>query len=464
MSLTQPTAQKTRWGACLALLSRQIVCASFLLSLHSHLSPVAAAEARDVALAATETTPATGTVGAGSLRAHLFHENEVDGQKFIRYTGTSGWPGGIVHWRYNDAGRPAGIVASSAAAIAAIQAAQAKWSAVCNIQFIYDGTTTSSTSLANTPQTFDGLNVIGWQAQTAPQTGLTGIGWSFPEPGPTVEGDIALNNTYNPSLDITLVHEVGHWIGLNHSDVSNVVMSGPPLTAYVAQPTLQADDIAGCVAIYGPASSPPTISGSITNGGGVAGVTFCARPSAGVTCTTSNVSGAYSCTIPSGWTGTLYSPIVSGNRIPAQVFATGVTSAVSRNVAAKTDASFACNLDVDNNGLFEPAIDGVAILRRMNGFGQSTMAGLSGTCAQNTTTSALFSAANPANFNVTGGASVLPATDGMVLLRAMQGITGNPLTQGLGLLSESGATRTSWGTGSDGQIRAWLNSTCGTDF
>jgi len=219
------------------------------------------------------------------------------------------------------------------------------------------------------------------------------------------------------------------------------------------------------VTVIDPAVAVPvTISGTISNGGGVSGVTFCARPSAGVTCTTSNGAGAYSCTVPSGWTGTLYSPVVGGNRIPAQVFATGVASAVSRNVTAKTSASFACNLDVDNNGLFEPAIDGVAILRRMNGFAEITMAGLSGTCAQNTSTSALFSAANPANFNVTGGASVLPATDGIVLLRAMQGFTGSPVTQGIGLSSESGATRTIWGTGSDGQIRAWLNSTCGTDF
>ncbi len=219
------------------------------------------------------------------------------------------------------------------------------------------------------------------------------------------------------------------------------------------------------VTVIDPSINPnATITGLITNGAGVSGVQFCANPSAGVSCNTSDGSGAYSCTVPSGWTGTLHSPIVSGNRIPAQVFSTAVTGPTTRNVTAKTSASLPCNLDIDNNGLLEPAIDGVAMLRRMYGFGQNMMTGLSGTCAQNTSASALFSAANPANFNVTGGASVLPATDGLTLLRVMQGSAGASVTNGIGLSSESGATRTLWGTGSDGQIRAWLNSTCGTDL
>lgn len=389
-----------------------------------------------------------------------------EASKYITY-GFLGWSGGIVHWRYDDTNRPSAIIASSAQAVTRIQASMNKWSAVCNVQFIYDGTSSAGPSRAPPTNSSDGLNVVGWRAQgTGGQTGVAGVAASGPGGGPftIVEGDIALNYEFNPDVDTTILHEVGHMLGINHSDVSGVVMSGPPLTAYSGQTVLQADDIAGCVALYGPPVAAPVITGTITNGGGVAGVTFCARPSAGVTCTASNGSGAYSCTVPSGWTGTLHSPIVSGNRIPAQVFSTAVTGPTTRNVTAKTSTNFPCNLDIDNNGLLEPAIDGVAMLRRMYGFGQNMMTGLSGTCAQNTSASALFSAANPANFNVTGGASVLPATDGLVLLRVMQGSAGASVTNGIGLSSESGATRTLWGTGSDGQIRAWLNSTCGTDL
>lgn len=224
------------------------------------------------------------------------------------------------------------------------------------------------------------------------------------------------------------------------------------------------------VTVIDPAIALPiTISGSITLGSGagappLANVTFCARPATGVTCSASGAGGAYSCTVPSGWTGTLHSPSVGNARIPAQVFSTPVTSAVTRNVAAKDGAAFACNLDIDNNGLLEPETDGALILRRMQGVGAASMAGLSGTCALNTTNSALFNASNPANLNVTGGGSVLALTDGLILLRAIRGFSGTQVTAGLGLSSESGATRTTWGTGSDGQIRAWLNTTCGTDF
>lgn len=404
-------------------------------------------------------------------RPHDFfiHLPDYSGEssKYLTF-GFLGWAGGIIHWRYDDTNRPSGIIASSAQAVTRIQTSMNKWTAVCNVQFIYDGTSSAGPSRAPPTNSSDGLNVVGWRAQgTGGQTGVAGVAASGPGPGgpfTIVEGDIALNYQFNPDVDTTILHEVGHMIGIDHSDVSNAVMSGPPLTAYSGQTNLQADDIAACVALYGPPVAAPMISGAITNGGGVAGVTFCARPSAGVTCTASNGSGAYSCTVPSGWTGTLHSPIVSGNRIPAQVFSTGVTGATTRNVTAKTHASFSCNLDVDNNGLFEPTIDGVAILRRMHGFGQNTMTGLSGTCAQTTSASALFTAANPTNFNVTGGAAVRPATDGAVLLRAMRGLVGAGVESGLGLGGESGATRTIWGTGSDGQIRAWLNSTCGTDF
>jgi hypothetical protein len=118
---------------------------------------------------------------------------------------------------------------------------------------------------------------------------------------------------------------------------------------------------------------------------------------------------------------------------------------------------------VDNNGLFDAATDGVAIMRRMLGFGQSAFAGLAGTCAANTTASAIYAATNAsynaAGYNATGGSATLPATDGAVILRAMLGLTGSAVTNGLGLASEGGASRTSWTN-----IQSWLNTTCGANF
>ncbi|MCZ2134199.1 MAG: CAP domain-containing protein [Burkholderiales bacterium] len=203
---------------------------------------------------------------------------------------------------------------------------------------------------------------------------------------------------------------------------------------------------------------PPTISGTISNGAtAVSGVSFCAQPSAGVSCTVSNASGAYSCTVPNGWSGVLHSPMVGGQRIPAQVFA-NVTGAVTRNVAATTGVP-SCDLDVDNNGLFEAATDGLAILRRALGFGQASFAGLSGACAANTTAASIHGAANTSfnagGYNVTGGGATLATTDALVIIRTLLGLSGNAVVDGLGLSSKPGVVRTSWN-----DVKTWMNSNC----
>lgn len=385
-----------------------------------------------------------------------------DISKFITY-GWLGWTPNVVHWLYNDANRNTVLAPTSAAAVASIQTAMNKWTAACNIQFVYDGLTSTGASLAgptlNGGGPTDGLNVIAWGnggPVTGSTTGVTYVSASS-SGGPFTldESDVVLNFANNSSFDVTLIHEVGHMLGLDHSNVVNTVMSGPPTTPYVALTTLQADDIAGCRNLYG-APAPRTISGAITNGAGVANVTFCAQPAAGVTCTASNGAGAYSCTVPNGWTGMLHSPSVAGNRIPAQSF-TAVSGNITRNITALSGIP-GCNLDVDNNGLFEPATDGVAILRRLLGFNSSAFSGLAGTCAANTSASAIFNATT-SNYNVTGGALTLPTTDGLVILRAMLGLTGSAVTNSLGLTRESGATNTTWAS-----IQPWLNSNCGSSF
>lgn len=201
-----------------------------------------------------------------------------------------------------------------------------------------------------------------------------------------------------------------------------------------------------------------TISGTVTNGPAISGVTFCARPAAGVTCSASTGTGAYSCTLPKGWAGMLHSPSVGGNRIPAQTFS-AVNVNTTRNVTGISGTP-ACNLDVDNNGLIEAETDGVAILRRMLGTTSSGFSGLSGTCAANNNSAAIFNATTPSTYNVTGGSVIpRPGTDGLVILRAMRGLTGTAVTNGLGLAA-SGATRTDWAA----SLRNYINTTCGSNF
>ncbi|MBL8309996.1 MAG: hypothetical protein JNL19_06210 [Burkholderiales bacterium] len=225
------------------------------------------------------------------------------------------------------------------------------------------------------------------------------------------------------------------------------------------------------VTVIDPSVSPSqTVSGTVTNGAsGVSGVSFCAKPASGVTCTTSTASGLFSCTVPFGWSGVLHSPMVNGYRI-APLRLNSVTAASVGNVVLAQPGIPTCNLDVDDNGLFEPDIDGIAIARRIAGFSEAaTFDGLSGACAANTTSNAVFGTTQNSyvanGYDVTGssggvnGAGTRAAVDGTVLLRAMAGQVGTAVTNGVGISSKPGATRTTWAT-----IQPWLNANCGANF
>ena len=191
----------------------------------------------------------------------IFNSAAGDEQKYLTF-GWNGWSGHTIHWRYNDSNRPSAILASAGAAVDRIQAAMGKWSAVCNVQFVYDGSTASAASLAT--NTRDGVNVIAWGALPGNTTAVTYAGASgFTGTTFTIdEADMIVNYQYNPVIDSTLLHEVGHLLGLKHSNQEGEVMSGPntppePSTAYTALTALQADDIAGCQSLYGASATLP---------------------------------------------------------------------------------------------------------------------------------------------------------------------------------------------------------------
>ncbi|MEO7254653.1 MAG: choice-of-anchor D domain-containing protein [Casimicrobium sp.] len=219
-----------------------------------------------------ETTPFV----ASGVRNNDFHiilrsdsTDSDDVQKYLSF-GWNGWSGRTVRWRYNDASRPASIVASASTAVERIQAAMNRWSAVCNIQFVYDGPSNSAASLANNAR--DGVNVISWGALSGNTTGVTYAGASgFTGSTLTIdEADMVINSQFNPNLDATLSHEVGHFLGLKHSNQEGAVMSGPntapdPSTSYTSLTVLQTDDIAGCRSLYGaPAGAPASPVASVT--------------------------------------------------------------------------------------------------------------------------------------------------------------------------------------------------------
>jgi hypothetical protein len=209
----------------------------------------------------------------------------------------------------------------------------------------------------------------------------------------------------------------------------------------------------------GPVAPPVgiTISGTVTNGGSaVPGVTFCMGGATGITCAVTNAStGAYSCTVPSGWTGSIH-PRAANVRIPAQRYGSAVTASVSFNFAAQSNSSFpTCNLDIDNNGLLEANVDGAAIMRRLSGVNQTSLTALAGVCAQSSSAAHDFATQNSFNFNVTGGPASLASADGLIILRAMRDQGASSINGAV----EAGAARTTWA-----QIASTLNTTCGTNF
>lgn len=171
------------------------------------------------------------------------------------------WPG-PVHWRYNPSGTP--LQFTSDTVLATVQGTMNQWMGVCGVTFVYDGTT------AIPPTAPDGvmddrINVIAWGSMKAyggaPHT--TGVTLPFYATssdggGILVDADIVFDNTGEVSTQIiltsTAVHEVGHMLGLDHSDLGGAVMSGPPDSAYDGLATLQTDDIRGCRCLYGPAA------------------------------------------------------------------------------------------------------------------------------------------------------------------------------------------------------------------
>lgn len=163
------------------------------------------------------------------------------------------WAGNLMRWSYNPANQPGWI--DTGTMLQLLNAAMAKWQAVCNIRFEYLGTT------ATPPTQKDGQNVIGWDWADG-YDGYTQYWWA----GATVQfSDVDMR--LDPSrlsapaqLRGLLNHELGHAIGLDHSDVSSAIMYANPYHSYAYQETLDSDDIAGCVALYGAPAAAPTAS------------------------------------------------------------------------------------------------------------------------------------------------------------------------------------------------------------
>ena len=142
-----------------------------------------------------------------------------------------------------------------------VRDAFATWENICGVDFV---------EVADSGQS----NIrIGWMHPSDSDGfgGLLGVSHTYSVAGTTTSNAIVVDHadsgTSLASIYDTILHEVGHSLGLAHSDVANVVMSGGLLsgqgpTRYwegvPGRDPLQPDDIAGAVSIWGLPGSGPT--------------------------------------------------------------------------------------------------------------------------------------------------------------------------------------------------------------
>lgn len=187
--------------------------------------------------------------GAAPAKANLFD--------YVLWPNSPKWDGAVMPWYYNPDGQPDTVTTESMLAI--INADMAKWEKVCGIHFKYQGTTSAA------PTVNDKLNVIGW-TNAKGYDGYTQYWYSNYK---FTDVDIRLDPTRitNPTyIEAILTHELGHAVGLDHSDQNDATMFANPYHTYNYQLTLHNDDIAGCVALYGAATPPATTTYAFSAG------------------------------------------------------------------------------------------------------------------------------------------------------------------------------------------------------
>ena len=160
-----------------------------------------------------------------------------------------------------------------------IREAMDAWEAVCGVRFV------------EVADSADADVRIAWSpsGESDGRGGQLGVTWTWYVDGTITEQVVTLDSADAGSAttvyDVAL-HELGHVLGISHSDVRDVVLSGLPTTPYSDQPgrdVLQADDIAAARLLWGPpraesaaesrelnritgnTATDDTISGSATN-------------------------------------------------------------------------------------------------------------------------------------------------------------------------------------------------------
>lgn len=130
-----------------------------------------------------------------------------------------------------------------------------RWEGVCNVKFRYGGISDKRYAISDLG---DGISVLSWHTFTSDLAPFSAAAGWVQSGNIIVEADVFLN-TQAPlppyEMGGLLTHEVGHMLGINHSDQPFSVMSAAPYQSFKFQRTLRGDDVKACQSLYGPSQN-----------------------------------------------------------------------------------------------------------------------------------------------------------------------------------------------------------------
>ena len=222
------------------------------------------------------------------FHAHDFYHPDYDGPMFEEFetsgtrwtdgggtTTTLGGSGGTINWSIGGAGLDdasgANFFSGDTVAIssfisydfaAVIQDAFDQWSTYGDIDFVQVADGGGDIGVGSAPT----IRIVGAFLDGASNT----LGRAFTPSANVAGGDIVLDSgdasffSDQDSFRLTIMHEIGHAIGLNHDSSSAIALMDPMFNSNLSG--LQPDDIAGIQAIYGSAGSgsPDLVAGNVT--------------------------------------------------------------------------------------------------------------------------------------------------------------------------------------------------------
>ncbi len=200
---------------------------------------------------------ATASAYAQDYRSERMPSNgDRDRPEFVLGVNNQKWTAAQVNWYYSPADQPANL--STADVLRAIQVAAARWSGMCNVTFNYLGTTTSAPNMYGDSTTVDQANVFGWGVLQNGDASFSALTKTWFVGSSMIDADIMMNTTQSWTIlavEAIMTHELGHSIGINHSNVAASVMFANPYHTVNYMRVLRGDDAEACASLYGAATT-----------------------------------------------------------------------------------------------------------------------------------------------------------------------------------------------------------------